>query len=497
MACPDAEMASDSSEAPCPCVANPRPASLRNEDFRDIKQIGKGRDTKIYSATCSKLGNDTVALKVYDKSKLSSMKHRAVKREARIMRQISQRRVSAITRYITAFQDHHFLYIVMEHCAGGDMLEQLLKENRAMSERRVVQEVALPMLTALSQLHALNIVHRDVKLENIFSTTQENGERCTKLGDFGLAVSLCEERAISPVGTLEYMAPEILHLPSCEAVLNGSVRLEDIEGVTAKVDIWSLGVTLYELLTGRSPFEGATKEDIRCNILAHNIRPLPAYLSDRCRSILTQMLQQDPEMRPDAKTLLQDSWITRYSSYTSPSGTRPVPRSHSSRQIVQSQHQPVAPVAHSISTPAAHFAAEARACLSHTAAGALDERQQFSGACGLQQGDCRACVPGLDSPREGPGACDAAKCGSPVKLALDLATATTATTDVCTIAAVYPANEAAAHGAPAASTLANAKLPLTPPMRTPTPTSVPTPLEQEAGCQAWVSMLSSAFGLAL
>ncbi len=69
-------------------------------------------------------------------------------------------RVPLITTFLAAFQDSKQIYIVMEHCAGGDLLEQLLKEGRAMTEQRVALEVALPILTSLSHIHQLRIIHR-------------------------------------------------------------------------------------------------------------------------------------------------------------------------------------------------------------------------------------------------------------------------------------------------------------------------------------------------
>jgi hypothetical protein len=73
------------------------------------------------------------------------------------------------TAYTGAFQDSKQIYIVMEHCSGGDLLEQLLREGRAMAEKRVVQEVVLPTLTALAYLHAAGIIHRcaNQQMENV------------------------------------------------------------------------------------------------------------------------------------------------------------------------------------------------------------------------------------------------------------------------------------------------------------------------------------------
>lgn len=110
-----------------------------------------------------------------------------------------------MVEFYACFQDPDYIYLVMEFCGKGDLLEQLLKEGRAMTEKRAVNEVAIPLLVSLAWLHEYDLIHRDIKLENIFVT----GDGVVKHGDFGLTMSMREERGISPVGTLAYMAPEV------------------------------------------------------------------------------------------------------------------------------------------------------------------------------------------------------------------------------------------------------------------------------------------------
>ncbi|DBA66478.1 TPA: hypothetical protein ACH3X2_002450 [Trebouxia sp. C0005] len=281
---------------------------FRPEDFTNHVVIGRGKDSTIYSATCSKLKNQQVAIKMYNKAKLSPSKMRAIKREAAMMIYMTRKRVPLITTFLAAFQDSKQIYIVMEHCAGGDLLEQLLKEGRAMTEQRVALEVALPILTSLSYIHQLRIIHRDIKLENIFI----GGDGRVKLGDFGLTMSMKQEVAISPVGTVEYMAPEVVELPPVELVSNGTIAAQDIKACDEKVDIWALGVTLFELLTGQLPFEGADKPAIKAAILRGNMKPLPANLKPECVSFMSLMLARDPQDRASAHELLQHPFIRMY-----------------------------------------------------------------------------------------------------------------------------------------------------------------------------------------
>ncbi|KAL3148438.1 hypothetical protein ABBQ38_013889 [Trebouxia sp. C0009 RCD-2024] len=198
-------MEADEADRPSTSDSTGSRNDFRPEDFTNHLIIGRGKDSTIYSANCSKLKDQQVAIKMYNKAKLSPSKMRAIKREAAMMIYMTRKRVPLITTFLAAFQDSKQIYIVMEHCSGGDLLEQLLKEGRAMTEQRVALEVALPILTALTHMHQLRIIHRDIKLENIFIGMDGR----VKLGDFGLTMSMKQEVAISPVGTVEYMAPEV------------------------------------------------------------------------------------------------------------------------------------------------------------------------------------------------------------------------------------------------------------------------------------------------
>ncbi|KAK9842596.1 hypothetical protein WJX81_008119 [Elliptochloris bilobata] len=278
--------------------------NFRPSDFIERTPIGKGKDSTIYATLCPKLGM-RVAVKVYDKGSLSPSKLRAVKREAAMMIMMQRKRVPLVTRFYGASQDRAHIYLVMELCPGGDLLELLLREGRAMDERRVAVEFAAPLLIALVRMHALHIIHRDVKLENIFLA--EDGS--VRVGDFGLTMSKMQELAISPVGTVEYMAPEVVALPPVEAVTSGAVLASEVAACDEKVDIWALGVTIYELLTGHLPFEGRDKPEIKRAITLHQMRPLPPSTSPVCADFLRCMLTHSPAARPSAADMLAHPYL--------------------------------------------------------------------------------------------------------------------------------------------------------------------------------------------
>eukprot|EP00208_Stichococcus_sp_RCC1054_P007878 CAMPEP_0206152602 /NCGR_PEP_ID=MMETSP1473-20131121/39407_1 /ASSEMBLY_ACC=CAM_ASM_001109 /TAXON_ID=1461547 /ORGANISM="Stichococcus sp, Strain RCC1054" /LENGTH=841 /DNA_ID=CAMNT_0053550163 /DNA_START=304 /DNA_END=2829 /DNA_ORIENTATION=+ len=273
--------------------------------FEDFKPIGVGKESTIYSAQCSKLGGATVAIKVYLKNRTTTSKLRAIKREAQLMQYMLKKCVASVTKFYGAFQDEERICIVMEYCPRGDLLELLLAENRAFSEERVAQ-VALSLLQTFQHMHALHLIHRDVKLENIFIGAA--GE--LKLGDFGLTMSTQQESAISPVGTTEYMAPEVVRLPRVELVTSRKVDVASLTPCTSAVDIWALGITLYELLSGHLPYEKHDKATMRQAILKAELRPLPSSVSPQARHFLSLMLQPEVSRRATASQLLQHPFLT-------------------------------------------------------------------------------------------------------------------------------------------------------------------------------------------
>lgn len=259
-----------------------------------------------------------VAVKVYFKNKVSHTKLRAIKREVAMMRYLESKKVPNIVKIYFAFADDLHYYIVMEYCPGGDLLEWILARKKALHEKDALQGIAIPLLDTLCHIHSLNIIHRDIKLENIFLDASMK----VKLGDFGLTMSCVQETAISPVGTVEYMAPEVISLPSVDMIVNKQVDPKTIQSTDEKVDIWALGVTLYELVTGKLPFGGKDKQSIKNAISSYNIAPFPDCLSLGCRQIILDMLNYKAKSRPSAFTMRRK--ISKFVSRAASPGVLPL-----------------------------------------------------------------------------------------------------------------------------------------------------------------------------
>ena len=176
-------------------------------------------------------------------------------------------------------------YLIFEFCENRD-LSHLIKERNKLKEIEV-QYYITQLIQALIHLHDRNIVHRDLKLGNIFLTEKME----LKLGDFGLAkkLSFPDEKIDGFAGTHLYMAPEIL----------------ENKGYSLEVDIWSLGVIMYYLIIGDLPFK--RQEDIK------NVSPkFPknAIISRAAKDLIKQILVKDPKERPSLKQILRHDFFT-------------------------------------------------------------------------------------------------------------------------------------------------------------------------------------------
>lgn len=216
-----------------------------------------------------------------------------------------------IVGFHTHFEDKDYIYIILElcskrvcsHCLSADRRIQLImflplqslmemhKRRKTLTEpevRHFLRQIAQACL----YLHDSNIVHRDLKLGNLF--INENME--LKVGDFGLAtrIKTVGERKLTLCGTPNYIAPEVL--------------LKKGHGL--EVDVWSLGCIMYTLLVGKPPFETSDLKDTYRRI-RHNDYVIPANIEYDARNLIKTMLHADPTMRPTMREILESSYLTK------------------------------------------------------------------------------------------------------------------------------------------------------------------------------------------
>jgi serine/threonine-protein kinase len=234
--------------------------------FRIVEKIGKGGMGAVYKAEQPDM-NRYVAIKILHSRYLSrSDLVSRFRREARAMSQLSHPNTARVFLY--GQLDDGACYFVMEHLVGRN-LAQIVRAEGAMKPRRAMR-IMTQVCGALEEAHQAGIVHRDLKPENIFVTSQGGIHDFPKVLDFGLAK--VTERQMRPgsmvltqqgmvFGTPEFMSPEQAHGKTLDA----------------RSDIYSLGIILYELLTGKLPFDA--KQPIEFIQLHVNATPIP--LSER------------------------------------------------------------------------------------------------------------------------------------------------------------------------------------------------------------------------
>lgn len=155
------------------------------------------------------------------------------------------------------------------------------------------------LANALSYLHSLNIVHRDVKPENLLIFQHQDGSKSLKLADFGLAVELKEDKIFEVCGTPTYVAPEIL----------------SESGYGLKVDVWAAGVIVYILLCGFPPFanDDNDQDDLFDQILSGHFefkKPYWDEISNAPKELISKMLIPDPDLRFSARQVMDHPWVT-------------------------------------------------------------------------------------------------------------------------------------------------------------------------------------------
>jgi polo-like kinase 1 len=294
---PDAEPPSHQSHL----LACPRLVTGGVIQYERIRLLGRGG-----FARCFAFRNldapylPPVAAKVIGKQSLGQQVARKVASEIAIHRTLAHRHV---VRLQHCFEDASNIYLVMDLC-DGDSVYELAKRRpaRRIAERdacRFVHQTAL----ALAYLHApaCNVIHRDVKLANLFLH-----QGAVKLGDFGLAAKLASatERKQTVCGTPNYLAPEII----------------EHVGYSFEVDIWALGVCLFAMVCGVPPFEttdvATTYRRIRANDYAFDAA-LP--ISAEVKSLVRRLLDPLPSCRPTAAALGADAFLERCAAPTTPS----------------------------------------------------------------------------------------------------------------------------------------------------------------------------------
>ena len=255
------------------------------KDFEIGRPLGRGKFGHVYLAREKKSGW-IVAIKVLEKSQLlrSNVEHQ-LRREIEIQSDLRHRNILRMYGY---FYDETRIYLILEYSAGGELYKKLCRHKTF--KEHVAARYITDLADALRYCHSRHIIHRDIKPENLLIGF--NGE--IKLADFGWSIHTPSARRVTLCGTLDYLPPEMVE---------GREHDE-------RVDVWALGILLYEFLVGSPPFESQTHAATYRRISNVDLR-FPRGVQEDAQDLIRKLLVKDPAKRMLLANIPNHPWIKR------------------------------------------------------------------------------------------------------------------------------------------------------------------------------------------
>ena len=260
-------------------------------DYELLEVLGEGAFGVVKRCRNRTTGQD-YACKIIEKRQL---KKRAdvedIRREVQILMLLSSH--PSVAALVATYEDASAVYLILELCEGGQIFDHLISMGTITEQD--VSSIFKQMLQLVDQCHTLGIAHRDVKPEN-FLLSSDKEDATIKAADFGLSQFFISGKPFkSLIGSAYYVAPEVLN-----------------RSYGPKADMWSLGVCLYVMLSGSSPFEGEGEGEIFDKILYRepdlSSKPWPS-VSTHAKALVRTLLQKNPDRRPDPQAVLQHRWL--------------------------------------------------------------------------------------------------------------------------------------------------------------------------------------------
>ncbi|XP_073792063.1 serine/threonine-protein kinase MARK2 isoform X34 [Danio rerio] len=252
--------------------------------YRLLKTIGKGNFAKVKLAKHILTGKE-VAVKIIDKTQLNSSSLQKLFREVRIMKLLNH---PNIVKLFEVIETEKTLYLVMEYASGGEVFDYLVAHGR-MKEKEARAKFR-QIVSAVQYCHQKCIVHRDLKAENLLLDADMN----IKIADFGFSNEFTLGNKLDTFcGSPPYAAPELFQGKKYDG---------------PEVDVWSLGVILYTLVSGSLPFDGQNLKELRERVLRGKYR-IPFYMSTDCENLLKKFLVLNPTKRGSLEQIMKDRWM--------------------------------------------------------------------------------------------------------------------------------------------------------------------------------------------
>uniref|UniRef100_A0AAR2JB08 non-specific serine/threonine protein kinase n=1 Tax=Pygocentrus nattereri TaxID=42514 RepID=A0AAR2JB08_PYGNA len=252
-------------------------------NYRLLKTIGKGNFAKVKLARHVLTGRE-----VMHKGIILSLPHSLLQnlfREVRIMKILNH---PNIVKLFEVIETEKTLYLIMEYASGGEVFDYLVAHGR-MKEKEARAKFR-QIVSAVQYCHQKRIVHRDLKAENLLLDADMN----IKIADFGFSNEFTIGSKLDTFcGSPPYAAPELFQGKKYDG---------------PEVDVWSLGVILYTLVSGSLPFDGQNLKELRERVLRGKYR-IPFYMSTDCENLLKKLLVLNPGKRGSLEQIMKDHWM--------------------------------------------------------------------------------------------------------------------------------------------------------------------------------------------
>uniref|UniRef100_A0A8C6V0A5 non-specific serine/threonine protein kinase n=1 Tax=Neogobius melanostomus TaxID=47308 RepID=A0A8C6V0A5_9GOBI len=248
-------------------------------NYRLLKTIGKGNFAKVKLARHVLTGRE-VAVKIIDKTQLNPTSLQKVS--------LHLLHNTSVVKLFEVIETEKTLYLVMEYASGGEVFDYLVAHGR-MKEKEARAKFR-QIVSAVQYCHQRRIVHRDLKAENLLLDADMN----IKIADFGFSNEFTVGSKLDTFcGSPPYAAPELFQGKKYDG---------------PEVDVWSLGVILYTLVSGSLPFDGQNLKELRERVLRGKYR-IPFYMSTDCENLLKKLLVLNPVKRGSLEQIMKDHWM--------------------------------------------------------------------------------------------------------------------------------------------------------------------------------------------
>ncbi|XP_063002477.1 serine/threonine-protein kinase Nek8 [Elgaria multicarinata webbii] len=259
------------------------------EKYERIRVVGRGA-FGIVHLCLRKMDQKLVILKQIPVEQMSKDERLAAQNECQVLKLLHHPHV---IEYYENFLEDKALMIAMEYAPGGTLAEFIHKRGNSLLDEETILHVFAQILLALHHVHAKQILHRDLKTQNILLDKQHVS---VKIGDFGISKILSSKsKAYTVVGTPCYISPEL-----CEG-----------KPYNQKSDIWALGCVLYELASLKRAFEAANLPALVLKIMSGTFAPISDRYSPELRQLILNLLNLDPSKRPQLNEIMAEALCAR------------------------------------------------------------------------------------------------------------------------------------------------------------------------------------------